>query len=412
MCKITVFESDKLLTNKFDVMKRLWMSLVLIVSFSALSAEPMWITFSDMMKQSKTIVFCQFLGRADTSNALNNDTYLGNYLLKVEEVFKGDVKEKIIGVGRAHGEVFLKNGRRYIAFINQNNEFEWYGEFISYGKKSLLDDGLIKIEGFYDYNAYLVGPSNISISNLKQYIKNDYFTNNVRGSIYFFDSDLKQMKRSDISLSVSYYYSADSTGYKVVDENMPKTELGPPSVRLGSWDNEIYINYEENLVRPLKIIGQLNSISFDTIMEAMFWVEAPEELDYKNFIKYVSDTSLGPPVYHIKIEDDQGEVYTLKRQASPPSSVMIVKDKEWHFSSSDDPTAENEGYINWSNGAVLTFFPYKDNGEERDYTREKLVRSLRISNLEGEIILENKEKRKVTISLEKTEFSENPNYKK
>lgn len=397
---------------------------VITSSLNCLADHPMGISFAEMIEQSKTIVIAEFLGPSNTSynDSLNPFSYLGNYSLRVHKVLKGNIETTTIELSRAHGTIYLEKNKRFIAFINKENQFEWYGGIptkdrgIRGDSLDNLENNMIMMAGFYDFNAYLVSPSTISYTNLVQYIENGYMTNKIEGKIHFFEPVTGKMEPSNMTIYISNYYSADSTSSVVTQDNIPLVDFRNASASIGSWDPVVYVEYETNLVRPFTLIGQLSSACNGNELTAMFWVEVPEELNKQELRRYLGDPSLGPPVYHIEIAVEDGPNYTLLRQASPPSSVLKEGAIHWSFSSSGDPTHEEEGHINWDNGTIMTINKYRNNGKERGYTREKLVRSLRIAPLEGTVTYPKTWKKepnpkRFTMRLENTTFSKNPNYK-
>lgn len=382
------------------------MAVLLVLTSVTHAVEPLFIYLHEMMEQSKTIVVAEFLGNADGTT--DTDWMPRSVKLKVQEVLKGEVTENEITVDPAQGTIYLETGNTYLAFINAQNEFEWYGHALNGGN---LKEDVLMLEGFYDYNAYLVSPGVVSYTNVVQYIAEEQMTGTVTGNIHFFNPRSRQMEPSDMSITVNYTYTARSGVISSVSqENIPLTDFETATAYLGSWDPVISVYYEENLVRPFKLEGELTGVD-GSDFTAIFWVEAPEELNENELRQYLQDPALGPPVYQIQIDSDNGETYLLERQSSPSSSVLHNGDKSWDFSSSDDPTNEHAGYIEWRNGMVMNVDPGKDG--EYGFTYEKLVRGLRMGSLTGTITYPNSETPVAfEMKLLETTFSDNPNFGK
>lgn len=278
--------------------------LLLLVCHEPASAEPMLISFAEMMDQTQQIYLAQYLGPVHPAADLDL-----SYYLEVRKVIYGnsDHANQKVTVGRAHGSVKydLNTGDWCIAFINKNGNFEWVG---TVGEGKDLEKDLLYIRGFYDYNAYMVTPSAVDLGQIQEYIQDQKFTGKAEGYLHFFSKTTKQLEASKIHFSMDYQYPYEegksnfkAVGLDIVD--FPKT----PQVGMGGK-----IVYEPNLVRPLVIEGDVIAWNSKTKTKTYrYWVEEPEELLEEYFYQYLETPAFGPAYYKIKIETDQGENYTF-----------------------------------------------------------------------------------------------------
>ena len=390
------------------------LAIISILFPVSLLAKPMYIDFFDMMEQSKTIVIGEFLGPKNQVEDSLKWSYPGPYLIKVNSRLKGTASDTI-EVGRAHGTVYLPESQEFICFINQENEFEWYGGQINEEGRIIQlseeDNPVVQIEGFYDFNAYLVGPAVFTLKQLKYCIKHGQIQMTIHGKIHFYDPVTNDMEPSDMELTTDIFMAKDTSYTETHDYNFPETELVGAKSRIGSWDPVHYVSFEENLVRPFTLEGEIMYAREDGSMEAMYWVEAPEELSEAEFKDYLSDEINGPPLYIIEIKSEEGEKMTLERQASPPSSTLVCENGRISFSSSNDPDKHEGGYIEWDNGWKMKF-DHKYASIMKEYTRQRLVRTLRKTDVSGTLLRGDADSVAITLHLKETSFPVNPNYRK
>ena len=279
-----------------QALRKYWVLLSLYVCICSIQAEPMHIYFNEMMLQSKTIVSGVYLGFNGTT-AFESDKY---YFL-VQKVFKGNVSNDTLILGRAHGGVNLNPGTTCMAFINKNNEFEWVGNL--YNTQKVVDKTILQIEGFYDWNAYLVSPSMISVGQLSDYIKTNSFSGHISGDVQFFWNNEKRMKDSPINLSIKYRYVQGKLDSEVEINGLPLDNFKKTAqVSLPIWDHYLSVLYESNLYRPLEFRGKIMQLhTNDTSWRALFWLDEPEELTYDEFLDFIQNDSYGYPYFQLNL---------------------------------------------------------------------------------------------------------------
>ncbi len=265
----------------------------------------MSIWFSDMIKQSKSIVIGTYEGY-NGSTAYESDKYYFNVI----ESLKGDEQPGKITLDRAHGCVHVAVGTYCIAFINHKNQFEWVGT--SKEVKEDLDQTLLFLEGFYDFNAYIVAPAMITIGQLKEYIKNDSFSGSANGNVYFFSNAAKKMEASPIQLKVDYVYKNNELTSNVTINGIELNDFkSKPLFNLPFWDDILTVEYEPNLYRPLQFNGKIVNSTSASSLDIMFWLEEPEELTLDEFKDFMGNKRNGDAYYELELVTDDNKKYTI-----------------------------------------------------------------------------------------------------
>src|SRR5262249_8919851 len=125
-------------------------------------AKPKHATFEKMIEDSATIVVATFLGELP-------DKQKHTIQVQVTEVLKGNLKpgkHHLVFQDMPH---FGAKGEEFVAFLD--NERVW--RFMASPMKghTKVDQGVLQLTGFYDFNAYWVTPGLVTLDLLKTYLK-------------------------------------------------------------------------------------------------------------------------------------------------------------------------------------------------------------------------------------------------
>lgn len=390
---------------------------LLVFCTQSVQAKPMYIEFTNMMQQAPTIVIAAYLGPVSPDPAI-----LEQYNLIVHQVLKGKASGKMI-VNRAHGNVSLKPNTKVIAFLNANNEFEWVAET----NGTSLEKDLLFLRGFYDYNAYIVAPSSITLQQLQEYITTDHYTFKASGHLHFYDSKAQTMQPSKVHFSVQKQYPSGKQ--QVVANHL---ELGDfadysPQMSMPEGREGIFaIEYESNMVRPLKF--KASTQEFDTTTQqfkALFWVMAPEEMTEQLFKDYLAKPQYGHPYYQIEVkrkETNASYLFTYHKERGRIGTLKGYDNSLWECSSLGDPSDTKSSDIVFGYNKkdkviirlkkltkMVAYYNYP-------YRQDRLIRILRVHPIEGQIIYKDvtgKEQvlEDCTIELKSTQWAKNVNYK-
>jgi|GEM_PF-5124549 len=383
-----------------------------------LRAEPMHIAFPEMIDKSKTIVLADFLGPADSAGPFGH----WRWKLKVEQVLKGKVSGDTLIVTRAHGEAYLEKGVCCLAFINADGGFEWVGRISNCGKP---ENGIVFLEGFYDYNAYIVAPCTITMKQLKDYLATEQYQTTVSGYLHFFSTETKKMEPSPVHFTIKYTYRKDGKGATDVQATNMKLVDFParPQLSLGAWENTISVIYESNMVRPLKIEGEiLEAEGLDASgsgYKALFWLEEPEELTEKEFYQFLADPSVGYASYEVDvITKENTYVLRLDEEYGRIGDMHGYGGGKREIHRLGSPEADRKETIEfgWPDPDLYIELDQREPDREKlKYSSNRFIRDLRIKPFEGTLVSKTggkEQRRPCTLVYRKTKFEPNANFGK
>jgi hypothetical protein len=317
----------------------MWRVLFLLFfgwSFVA-SGKPMSITFSDLQKAAEYIVVARYDGPLASGKG---------YQLQIERSLKGSLKPGAQTVLRSpDGEPEVKKGERCIAFLDDKLQFRWAA---LPGEKQGLDDGFLYIKGFYDFNAYLVSPSLITLAQLETFLSKGTLHYEFSGPLHFLSGGVSTP--STIVLSFGYDLAAKTT--KVT--GMPKLAgftTDPEIYLTPGYDPDVTLSYDRNLSRSLIIAGRVESVDKKTGRYTLkLSPESPDLFTEAEFVRYLGDKKLGHPYFEIEVTLSTKEVYTMvidreigrigelidpKKKKFAASSFSLSPERELQFSGAE-----------------------------------------------------------------------------
>lgn len=388
-------------------MKNFLIFFLIIISIKWLNAEPMFITFKEMVKKSKNIVVGHI-----TEYPKDGDWYLPGCKLEVTEILKGDdLKIGNHSFSRSASSIYTKVGEEFIAFIDSINSLTWIATCDS-GKN--IKESLLFVEGLYDYNAYLVHPSQITYPLLKDYLKNGTYTINYKGNLNFYDSKKKEIYQSSIYFESVYTYPSEETKSKT---NLTTSDFtSNPNFSSSAWEQTATITYESNLIRPLKFLGVFEDIDVaNNLVKMDFYTEEPffyKEVDFK---KYINDPKLGSPFYSLDVIKENKVIFSIPIGYTHTDEKGFREQMSKYFDYNEFSFREDQYITGSFNGKECRIeynstdipIPVPELGFD-----EEVIQSLLISPWKGKLKEHNiKNYNTITLKLGETFFLINPNYK-
>ncbi|TND08414.1 MAG: hypothetical protein FD123_2210 [Bacteroidetes bacterium] len=397
--------------------QKIFFSFIILLLAVSAQAEPMHIYFQEMITQAKTIVIAEYIGPANSAEGLDAT----EWNIDVKEVLKGKAGQGRMKVGRAHGMVQLPAHSQCIAFLNERNEFEWAGYTKDKGDPA---SGIIFLEGFYDFNAYLVSPCTITLNQLKEYLKKGFYHCTVSGDLHFFSQEKQVMEPSTVHFEITYTFGKKTPGTKVKMTGMKLVDFPKePEVELGSWRNTIELDYEPNMVRPLKIHGEiLDSLGLDSSgfgYKALFWSDAPEELTEKEFFDYLADPKVGGNVaydvelitkkktYLLKLREEYGRIGYLEGFGNGRLEC-------WSLGSPEPDRKSTITLAYDTLGPFIELDMREPDKKKLRYSSERFLRELKIKPMTGTFVYREGDvvhREACTLKYKSRRFMPNPNYK-
>lgn len=368
--------------------------------------EPLLISFAEMMEQTETIVIARYEGMPDGG-------VFGPYLLNVSEVIKGNINTGIIETSLGAGQVDLEIGTECIAFLREDGSFEWVAT-IEDGEA--IQEGLLSVRGFYDYNAYLVYPSRMTLNQIKKYLQTSTLDYQLEGDLYFFSDKSQQMGKSDISFSVNYTYAEDTTYWQVDSQNLSLIDFSElPKVSLSAWESIINLEYESNLIRPLKVEGQILEQK-DDIFQVLFWVESPEEITYQDFKKYLKKPEWGNIYYELEVKHNNKAYPFMYHQET--GRIGNLEGFQNRFLACQSLSRDALEFRLGDGTDLVIKFESEDLTQDLvEYSSDGFIRELRLNPFQGSILKVQDDKEienygECELVFKAFHFTENPNFGK
>jgi len=229
-------------------------------------------------------------------------TYLGEYVagktyhIEVDSVVKGQNKTGIIAVNKAKGVPRLNPGTKVMAFINDQDQWEWLG---------LSDNfctGVIRLSGFYDLNAYDVYPDAISLVQMREFMSTGRYSGAVEGNLRFWSFEKHVYEHSDVFFALTYtYFNCDSITTQYLAGGL-KLGAFPSLPDVYFTGGSVILTYDDNAYRPMQIGGTVDSLKPNgRDYVANFEVWQPMNLSLAQFSRYTTDPSLGQLCYDMAI---------------------------------------------------------------------------------------------------------------
>lgn len=103
--------------------------------------------------------------------------------INVEYTLRGTAGKGRMKVRRSpDGHVWVPVGKkpRVVAFIDQQHRFRWIGKLLA---GPSLERGVLRLEGFFDFNAHIVGPGTMTLTQLQHYLVHGTLNQRYRASI-------------------------------------------------------------------------------------------------------------------------------------------------------------------------------------------------------------------------------------
>lgn len=151
----------------------------------------MFTKLSDVRKKAVLIV----VGKLSSAKA--------GPIIDVEYSLRGNATRGRMQVAESpDGHVWVPANKspRVVAFIDRQNRFRWIGRLMA---GPSLETGVIKVEGFFDFNAHIVGPGVMTMAQLRRYLARGSFRQRFRLTLTFPDGK-GGLRRSKRTLTVGY----------------------------------------------------------------------------------------------------------------------------------------------------------------------------------------------------------------
>ena len=237
-----------------------------------------------MMKISPTIAVARLLEISDPKDAID-----GKATVEVSRVVKGTMKPGKCTIPFEKDGTPISTGNDIVIFLDEKRVWRFVAEPVD--NKLSMDKTMLKLRGFFAFNAHIVDPDLITFEQLKRYIKDGSLVYHFRGTIYFPQRGQTDWKASSISISGSY----DSVKNKATVKGMPLCEdsLEQLSVTIGDRFEgaDICLCFSVKPGRGLKLCGWVESVDAESgAMVLRLVATAPEVLTEDLFRAYLGNS--------------------------------------------------------------------------------------------------------------------------
>jgi hypothetical protein len=277
------------------------------MSLSA-SAEPMYISLSELRDTAPNVVMATFRGVLDPTSPIWGGTI---FQLEITQVIKGNLQTGLLTVNRGSGAPDLKPGDQVIAFLTKDLEFSWVGERRHFQEDPQAD--FWDLRGFYDYNAYLVGPSTLTYPALRGYfLENKPLAYHYEGPLYFFNGETGKAEPSQQTFS----FQLQDGVPPIVKTSIPLNDFAEkaPELRLSSgWGADLTATFHSSVTgRRMEVYAKVISMDAATgALGCMFWIPEPGVYTEKMLREWLADPKAYHPWYEMALTLENGEVWTI-----------------------------------------------------------------------------------------------------
>ncbi|MDX2360228.1 MAG: hypothetical protein QNK23_05450 [Crocinitomicaceae bacterium] len=324
------------------------------------------IDLSELIKESKLIVIAEYR----SSNLMKTVFHL-----KVESVLLGKIDNTTIKVKSPdNGTPYVRKNEKFIAFINKQNEFEWIGYIAD------LENDMVYLSGFYDYNSYDVWPSSLTFPQLKSYIETKKYSGTIHTELKILSLETLEYEPTDIYFDLAYKYT-DDMHCSITSTNFEAPGF-PDKPELSFWGNGFRITYDENNYHPLEFHGwtEENDIENNT-HNGPIYVYAPDDISQSEFEEYITNSRAGYIYYEVEIKTPTDTYIFMDGDAKDNSRTYLItpEGNKIDYSSYNFPDDDDEGYFrfgDYDNLEVEILFPTVEISEQferlTDYQRVQL----------------------------------------
>jgi hypothetical protein len=277
-----------------------------LLTIRATDARPMATSLSRVLSAPQVFIGT-YIGPATSSGTPAYKTK--SHWVTVERVLRGTLKKGRQQVARGeHGAPHLQKGERFIGFIDKKGGLHWAARKLSNRARSRRLRGISKsvpieraplmVQGFYDFNAYLVSPALLSLSMLERLLEKKKVTYRFSGNLYFRAPKGGQPTAStikiDIAMDDAVAGGKSAAARPPFVSGMPKLVGFPkPKVTVTpGWNPTVTLSYRRSWPRPLVIYGMVTGLSASGVFETKFNVGEPHLRLKRSFSRYIANKNL------------------------------------------------------------------------------------------------------------------------
>jgi hypothetical protein len=283
-------------------------ALVLVLALlnaAPVVAKPMMTPLKTVLAQTQTMVIARFRGPVGQAKLFR----ASHFWLDVEQSLVGKVSKGRLRVARGDGAPSVALGARVVALIDGAGRWRWVGRPVRKGLS--LERGVLKLSGFYDFNAHVVYPGVATLSGLRALKAGRPLTIRVSGPVKVLAKGQTKAVDSGIVLHVDGSWDV-KRGYRMRVRGLPKGTRGFPKaqVSLSSWNGQLAIRYRGSWPRPLQFAGDLGAVDPKTgRLQATFRVTQPDLVTKALLTRYLARSTAAYQIWRYRIRLADGKTW-------------------------------------------------------------------------------------------------------
>ena len=284
-------------------MLRFALALLVLLAPALAHAEPMFTPLTDVYAKTKTVVIAR-MKLADQPKTM------GPAVIHVDEVVHGTSKLGKRTVGVCGGHAGTPKHQPFVAFLDASGGMCFVASLMEPGD---VRTDLLQMQGFYDFNAHLVGPSMASLPQIRAALAGKPYTFTFRGALHAVDTKTGGLDPTKHTITVRCFYEITSGCTKTRITGLDWIEnLPDPSFGLSAWDPTVHLTYRTAWPRPLAIEGRLGGWDPKRKEHTVrFEASMPDLLTKTQLETYLKDPEITHGVWHYTLTFADGATWAM-----------------------------------------------------------------------------------------------------
>lgn len=365
------------------------------------TAEPMHTPLHEVLANSPTIAIAKLTKAAPLDK-------LGPFEFEVERVIRGKRAKGKHAFGPGGGRVDVRVGQRVIIFISASDEVQYVAE-PPVGAK--LEEAALMMRGFYDFNAHLVTPAVLTLTQIEALLAGKPLHYKVEGPIQVIDPKLGVIdSKHKLTITCEYVVSAELTGCKKLEVRGLGKPVGLPEAPAfgpSAWDKGTFnLSWRTSWPRPLSLEGKSYAVrEADGAYLAKFNVVMPDILTQEQLDEYLSDPKHSHPVWRYKLALADGRTFSIREGFDYGTGLELETSSGAVHSYSSMSWDDTRSIVFKGDTYELSFAPAKPHASlSRRGTTRQLEQEALAGPLECTLKQRGKKPVKCTLTLERTSF--------
>lgn len=272
--------------------------LFIVVLALPLQAEPMYITLEELRDAAPNIVLATFKGGA---NGVKDIWSTMAFDIEVLQVFKGGLKPGRLTVPIGSGHPTVGEGETVIAFLEEDHGWSWYAKPM--GLATDPKDDLWEIDGFYDFNAYLVHPSQLTLPMMRSFfLEYKPYSRHYAGPLCFFDPKLPGLRASKHHIELD----CPTQSAPQLLSSLPLNDFAKSALDMRltcGFGSDIEVQLQSTVTgRRVELHGNVREVDPETGgFTCQFWVPDPAMYTEEMLLTFLADPQIYHPTYELRL---------------------------------------------------------------------------------------------------------------